>query len=94
MATATDTDVQEFRAEMKQLRADFADLQATLGNLVRHGGAEAAAKARESGERVWGEAKKQVDGVRQKIEEKPVTSAATAFGVGMILGMLFSSRRG
>lgn len=89
---ATDTDVQALQAELKQLRADFASLTETLRDLVRNTGAEAAAKARESGERVWSEAKKHVDTVTREIEDKPLTSAATAFGIGMVLGLLFGRR--
>ena len=89
---AADTDIQALQADLKQLRADFASLTETLRDLVRNTGADAAAKARETGEKVWSEAKRHVDTVSQGIEEKPLTSAVTAFGIGMVLGLLFSRR--
>ena len=59
---------------------------------VRHGGAEATAKMRESGEKLWGEAKRRAGGLADEIEEKPVTAAVTAFSIGVLLGMIFSGR--
>lgn len=93
MSNGTSADIQALQAEMSQLRTDFAKLSETLRDVVRHGGEEAAAKARESGERVWAEAKKNARSVSQEIEEKPITAAVAAFSVGVILGMLFNSRR-
>lgn len=93
MSSATDSDLEALQAEIKKLRGDFASLNETVRDLLRHGGADALGKARESGERVWSEARRRVEGVAAEIEEKPVTSAVTAFGIGIVLGMLFSSRR-
>ena len=56
------------------------------------GAAEAAAKAREAGEKVWAGAKKQVNTVAEEIEERPLTAAAAAFGLGVVVGLLFSRR--
>lgn len=92
MTAATDTDIQALQTDLRQLRADFASLTETMRDLVRHSGTEAAAKARESGEKVWAEAKKHVDTVSHEIEEKPLTAAATAFGIGVVLGLLFARR--
>ncbi|HKT17859.1 MAG TPA: hypothetical protein VJR47_07450 [Stellaceae bacterium] len=94
MSSATDSDLEALQAEIKRLRADFASLNETVRDLLRHGSADAVGKARESGERVWNEARRRVEGVTAEIEEKPVTSAVTAFGIGIVLGLLFSGRRG
>ncbi len=91
MATS-DSDVQALQTELKQLRTDFASLTETLGSLVRNTSAEAAAKAREAGEKVWEGAKKRVSTVAEEIEERPLTAAATAFGIGVVIGLLFSRR--
>jgi ElaB/YqjD/DUF883 family membrane-anchored ribosome-binding protein len=91
--STTEADIEALQAEIKQLRADLAKLTETFRDVLRHGGAEAINRARESGEKLWGEAKKRAHGVTEEIEEKPVTAAITAFGLGIILGMLFSSRR-
>lgn len=92
--TSTEADIQALRAEIKELRADLGSLTETLRDLVRHGGAEATAKVRESGEKLWDEAKKRASGLAEEIEDKPVTAAVTAFSVGVLLGMIFSGRRG
>lgn len=94
MATTTTTeDIEALQAEMKQLRQDLARLSETFRDVLRHGGAEAVDRARDTGEKLWGEAKRRAHGVTEEIEEKPLTAAMTAFGLGVILGMLFSSRR-
>ncbi len=93
MTTGTAADVDALRVEIKQLRADFTDLTETLRDVVRHGSEEATAKARETGERAWEEAKKRANSISHEIEEKPVTAALTAFSIGVILGLLFSGRR-
>lgn len=93
MTNGTSADIQALQTEIKQLRADFAGLGETVRDLVRHGGEEAKAKARESGDKVWQEAKHHAQNISSEIEERPVTSALAAFGVGMILGILFSGRR-
>jgi len=92
--TNTEADIKALQDEIKELRADLASMTQTLRDLVRHGSAEAAAKARESGEKLWDEAKKRASGLTEEIEEKPVTAAVTAFSIGVLLGMIFSGRRG
>ena len=92
--TSTEADIQALQAQIKELRDDLAGLTETLRDLARHGSAEATAKMRESGEKLWGEAKKKASGLAEEIEEKPVTAAVTAFSVGVLLGMIFSGRRG
>ncbi len=93
MTTGTEAEIKTLQADIKELRADFASLTETLRDMVRHGGAEAAAKARESGEKLWNETKKRAGGVAEEIEENPVTAAVAAFSIGIILGMIFSNRR-
>lgn len=93
MTSATDKDIDALRAEITQLREDVATLSATLRDTVRHGAAEAAGKARQSGEKLWTDAKRQVHGVTEEIEEKPVPAAIAAFSIGMILGLLLLGRR-
>jgi ElaB/YqjD/DUF883 family membrane-anchored ribosome-binding protein len=93
LSSATDKDVEALQAEIKKLRADFASLNETVRDLLHHGGADALGKARESGERAWNETRRRFEGVAAEIEEKPIASAVTAFGIGIVLGLLFSSRR-
>ncbi len=87
-----EADVQALAEEVKQLRAQIDKVVGLLGQTARHGGDEAYRQAREAGEKAWGEAKVHADGMIHRIEEKPVQSALAAFGIGMIIGLIFGRR--
>jgi ElaB/YqjD/DUF883 family membrane-anchored ribosome-binding protein len=91
--SATESDVQALSDELKQLRAEFTKLGQLLESAARNASSEAAQAARATGERAWSEVKKGADDLTQRIEARPVTSAATAFGIGIVLGLLFGGRR-
>jgi ElaB/YqjD/DUF883 family membrane-anchored ribosome-binding protein len=91
--SATESDVQALSDELKQLRAEFAKLGQLLESAARNAGNEAAQAARATGERAWNEVRKSADDLTQRIEARPVTAAATAFGIGVVLGLLFGGRR-
>ena len=93
MASATEADIEALREQLKQLRSDFAGLNTTIQNLARHGMGEAAERAAAPAEKAWAEIKDRADAVSREIQEKPVASALTAFGAGLILGLLFGGRR-
>ena len=92
MNTTTETDFKALAAEMKQLRADFTKLGELLQSTARHAGDEALREATAAGERTWKEAKSRADDIIGRIEEKPVTATAIAFGAGVFLGLLFGNR--
>lgn len=89
----TESDVQALSGELKALRSEFARLGQLLESTARNAGNEAAQAARATGERAWNEVKRGADELAQRIESRPVTAAATAFGVGVVLGLLFGGRR-
>jgi len=93
MATDTTKDTEALVAELKQLRADFAKLGELLQATARHAGEDALQKARASGEKAWNDARSGAEDVIQKIEQNPVSSAGIAFGVGILLGLMFGGRR-
>lgn len=93
MSTATDTDLKALAAELNQLRSDFAKLGELLQTTVKHAGNDAFRQAAAAGEQTWREARNRAEDLITKIEERPVASTAAAFGIGMLLGLLFSSRR-
>jgi ElaB/YqjD/DUF883 family membrane-anchored ribosome-binding protein len=83
----------KFSDEISGLRAEFARVADTVSEFVKTRGAEAAAKIQDTAGEGWAEAKKKIDCVGKKIHEEPVTSAAIAFGVGLLIGLIFSNRR-
>ena len=101
MATGTETDIkpgpgteiEKLQAEIQQLRADFSTLIETTRDLARHGFTDAKEKARGSAETAWAEVTRQAQSVSHEIVERPFTSALTAFGFGLVLGLLLSGRR-
>jgi len=91
--SATEAEVQALSDELKQLRAEFVRLGQLLESTARTAGTEAAQAARATGERAWDEVRRRSDDLAGRIESRPVTSAATAFGIGVFLGLLFAGRR-
>jgi len=88
-----ETDVEALSEEVKRLRADIIKLADTLRTTAEHAGEEAAQQARAAGERAWTGAKSTADELLQRIEGRPVSSTAIAFGVGIFFGLIFGGRR-
>ena len=94
MASTEQADIQTLAAELKELRTEFAKLAQILESVARKAGDEATAAARDAGERAWGDVKNRADNLARRIEEKPVSATAWAFGIGIVLGLLFRGGRG
>ena len=94
MAASTETDMATLQADIQQLRADFAKMATDMRALASNGYAQASGKAQDSAEKVWGEVRRQAQGVAEEIEERPFASALASFATGLILGMLLNGRRG
>ncbi|HEY3638985.1 MAG TPA: hypothetical protein VGK90_12625 [Rhizomicrobium sp.] len=90
--SATESEVQALSDELKQLRSEFVRLGQLLESTARTAGTEAAQAARATGEKAWGEVRRSADELAGRIEGRPITSAAVAFGIGVILGLLFGRR--
>ena len=88
----TDVEFEVLKDDLDKLRGQFAELTDLLRASARHAGDEAANQARRAGEAAWKQARGKAEDVISQIEEKPVTSAAIAFGVGILLGILFARR--
>jgi len=93
MNAGTDADIQALRAELKNLRADFAKITEILKDTARHRGAEAADKIRETAERGWSDAKGTAQTVIEEMEERPLGTAMVVFVAGMLFGLLVGGRR-
>ena len=88
-----DADLEALAAEVKNLREDFGRVGKVLEELVRHRGNAAAAEATRRAERAWDEVSQKAETAAQTMEQNPLATLAGAFGLGMVLGMLFSGRR-
>ena len=94
MTDHIETDLKTLRGEMEDLREDLKNIVSTLQTLARHGKTEAGTKMDEVLEQMPDRLKKLTSEAKTHIEEKPVSSAFASFGIGMLLGMLLSGRRG
>lgn len=90
--TSTSPDIQSLSNELKQLRAEFAKIAQLLEQAARHAGDEAKEAALDAGERAWSEVRSTADGLARRIEEKPVTATAWAFGIGILIGLICRGR--
>jgi ElaB/YqjD/DUF883 family membrane-anchored ribosome-binding protein len=88
-----DADLDALAAEVKNLREDFGRVGKVLEELVRHRGSAAATEATRRAERAWDEVNRKAENATQTLEQNPLATLAGAFGLGMVLGMLFSGRR-
>jgi ElaB/YqjD/DUF883 family membrane-anchored ribosome-binding protein len=79
--------------EVSGLKAEIAKIVETVGDFIGQQGKDAAARLQDSAEEGWHEAKKKIDCVNAKIHEEPVTAAAIALGIGILLGLIFGRRR-
>jgi ElaB/YqjD/DUF883 family membrane-anchored ribosome-binding protein len=85
-------DVKKLSDDVGELKAGFSRIAETLADLVRQRGQEAASRFENAAEDTWAEAKEKLQGVKQKIHEEPVTAVIAAFGIGLLLGLLFGRR--
>src|ERR1700749_3383031 len=88
----TERNIDALAGEFKQLRTEFTRLASLLEQTARSAGAEAANRARAPADRVWAETQSGADQVAEKIKEQPLASAGIAFGVGILLGLIFGRR--
>jgi ElaB/YqjD/DUF883 family membrane-anchored ribosome-binding protein len=84
MGTAADPEA--LTKELNRLRADLDRIARATETLVRNTGEEASDVGREA----FTSAR---DNIERKIEERPLSAAAIALGVGIVLGMMFGRRR-
>jgi ElaB/YqjD/DUF883 family membrane-anchored ribosome-binding protein len=87
------SEIESLRAEIRQLQIDLASLGDSVRGVLRAGKAEAAERMSETADKAWSEAKGLADSLSKQINEKPVTALVSAFSIGMLLGLLFNSRR-
>jgi hypothetical protein len=94
MATTTTPDVTALKTEIERLRAGLDAAVDKMRALNGGAGLEGYDSALATAEKMWTGVKRQAQQVGHGIEERPLVSALTAFGVGVAIGMLFGGRRG
>lgn len=93
MNDKTDPDLQALAGEIKHLREDFARVGTVLEDLLRHRTSAAANEATRRATEAWDEVNRRAESAAHTIEQNPLTTVGGAFGLGLVLGMLFSGRR-
>lgn len=89
---AAEKEYETLRAEMEQLRSDISAISQTLQDIVQTEGTASYERIRKSAEKVQSQARHTAEALSDQIEERPLTSLAGAFVVGLLLGMLFGRR--
>ncbi len=89
----TEQNAEALASEFKQLRAELARIAQLIEQTARAAGVEAKNRARAAGDYVWSETQSGADHMAEKIKEQPLASAGVAFGVGVLLGLIFGGRR-
>jgi ElaB/YqjD/DUF883 family membrane-anchored ribosome-binding protein len=92
MSSATEADLQALIAEMKNLRADVERIGGLLKDTARHGTEDVTDAVRERAEAGWDEAKSKARTILEEMEQRPVQSALTIFGIGMLLGLMVARK--
>jgi ElaB/YqjD/DUF883 family membrane-anchored ribosome-binding protein len=92
MTIASESEVQALRADMEQLRADFAKVCDTLKEIARHRKADAVEQVDKTIDLALQGLKAGGKEVTETLQERPLASALTAFGVGMALGLVLNRR--
>ena len=90
---STEKDIDLLIAELKQLRSEFGKLGEILQDTARSAGEDAMRKASAARDRVMDEARDRADDFAQSVRKEPLLFTAGAFGIGILLGLLFGGRR-
>ncbi len=88
-----DKDIDALRAEMTTLRNDLSAVVHTLRDMGAERGTATYARMQEAAEQARAKGHRAAETVAESVEQRPFTSLASAFGIGLLLGLLFSGRR-
>ena len=95
MNARDDVTAKEFdtlRADIQQLRTDFASINRTVRDLAGSLGSEAYERVREKAGEARERAEEATEAVTRTIGDRPLASVAIAFVVGLLMGLLFGRR--
>lgn len=88
-----DEEFQKLRADMDQIRSDLAALTTALQEAGVAKGRETLDRAKRSTASLKEEAEALRARADREIEERPLTSVLTSFGIGFLVGLLMERRR-
>jgi len=80
-----DQDVESLKEDLQQIKEDIALLADNLRG-------RASTKLREAKASAQAEYEEKLDSLEQCIQEKPLTTVLAAFGIGLLLGKIFSMK--
>ena len=95
MATNDDIskELETLKKDLASLRGDIGSLSQAIKSTGEQKGEAAYRRVREKGEELRKQGEDAVEKVGHKIDEKPMTSVLTAFGTGLLIGLLLNQRR-
>lgn len=83
-----EANVEELKAELARLKSDVSQLTDTVKNLAGQKATRGRESAAQAAERSREHARDALGNLSHEISERPLTSVATAFSVGFIIGKL------
>ncbi|MFU8817259.1 MAG: hypothetical protein ACNA7W_18070 [Pseudomonadales bacterium] len=89
---AVDEELAKLRKDMEQLRGDIMSLTEAFKDLGAEKGRAAMARAKSTGASVLNDADALKARAHREIEERPIASVLTSFGIGFLVGMLLDRR--
>lgn len=91
--TELSSDVAKLRSDLDEIRGDLAAIARAVKDLGTAKGQQAYSRAEALGEQAWKRAAAAEERIGQEINERPLASLLTAFGVGFAIGKLLDSGR-
>jgi ElaB/YqjD/DUF883 family membrane-anchored ribosome-binding protein len=86
-------ELDELRADIAGIREDISSLIGSIRDLAAERVRMAGARINEVGRRARVRANLARDNIEHQIEERPIASVVTCFGLGFVLGRLLDRRR-
>ncbi|HET8551147.1 MAG TPA: hypothetical protein VFM97_01565 [Gammaproteobacteria bacterium] len=85
-------DINAIKGDVESLRSELKSLTDTIKREAEHQARAGYEKVREYGEKARHQAKQGAAMVEDQIEERPLISVLTAFGVGFVIGKLLDRK--
>lgn len=85
-------DKQEMRNDVQALREDLAKLQNDIQGMAQSLMERGRKQAEEARDRMNTQVENGMEALEECIEKRPVTSLLTAFGIGIVVGTIFSRK--